>query len=81
MDKAHWLFGTNFSQGPSLDPLSEFVDRDKQVGEAPGHFLEWSQEVQANMAKGHVMEMVWSSWASTWICLAKYWHPLQDLLI
>jgi hypothetical protein len=34
-----------------------------------------------HMTKGHVMGMVWSSWAGTWICLAKYWHPLQDLMI
>jgi hypothetical protein len=34
-----------------------------------------------HMAKGHMMGMVWSSWAGTWICLAKYWHHLQDLTI
>jgi hypothetical protein len=34
-----------------------------------------------HMEKGHVMGMVWSSWAGTWICLAKYWHHLQDLTI
>jgi hypothetical protein len=45
LDKAYRLFGVNFGQGPSLDPYSELIDHDKQVGEAPGCFLEGSQEV------------------------------------
>jgi hypothetical protein len=30
---------------------------------------------RTHMANGHVMGMVWSSWARTWIYLVKYWHP------
>jgi hypothetical protein len=52
LDKAYHLFGANFGQGPSLDLLSELADRDKQVGGAPGHFFEGSQEVYAPHGKG-----------------------------
>jgi hypothetical protein len=45
LDKAHYLFGANFSQGPSFDPLSESVNRDEQVSQARRRFLEGSQEV------------------------------------
>jgi hypothetical protein len=38
LDKAYHLFGSNFGLGPSLDPLSELVDHDKQVGKPPGDF-------------------------------------------
>jgi hypothetical protein len=51
LDKAHCLFGADFSQGPSLDPLSEFVNDDEQVGQAPGRFIEGPQEVQAPHGK------------------------------
>jgi hypothetical protein len=46
LDKIHYLFGADFDQGSCVDPLSEFVDRDKQVGQAPGRFLEGFQEIQ-----------------------------------
>jgi hypothetical protein len=52
LDKAHCLFGGNFVHGLSLDLLSEHVNHDKQVAEAPGCFLEGSQEVQAPHGKG-----------------------------
>jgi hypothetical protein len=44
--KAHCLFKADFSQGSSLNPLSEFVDSDAQVGQALRRFLEGSQQVQ-----------------------------------
>jgi hypothetical protein len=47
LDKTHCLLGADFSQGSCLDPLSEHVDRDKQVGQAPRRFLEGSQKIQA----------------------------------
>jgi hypothetical protein len=43
--KAHCLFRADFSQGSRLDPLSEFVDSDDEVGQAL-RFLEGSQQVQ-----------------------------------
>jgi hypothetical protein len=51
LDKAYHFLGADLSQGPSLDLFSELVDHDKQVGEAPGCFLEESQEVQAPHSK------------------------------
>jgi hypothetical protein len=48
---------------------------------SPGAFLKGPKRSRPHTTKGHVMGMVWSSWAGTWICLAKYWHPLQDLMI
>jgi hypothetical protein len=72
LDKAYRLLGADFGQGPSLDPFIELVDRDKQVGEAPGCFLEGSQEVQASHGKrpcdGDGLEPL----LGTWIYLAKY---------
>jgi hypothetical protein len=38
LDKAYHLFETDFGQGPSLDPLSELINHDKQVGKSPMHF-------------------------------------------
>jgi hypothetical protein len=43
LNEIHSLLGANFSQGLHLDPLSEFIDHDKQVGEAIGCILEGSQ--------------------------------------
>jgi hypothetical protein len=45
LDEIHYLLGANLHQGPCLDPLSKLVDRNKQVGQAPGRLLEGSQEV------------------------------------
>jgi hypothetical protein len=47
LDEIHCLIEANLSQGLHLDPLSKLVDNDKQVGHAPGHFLEGPQKVQA----------------------------------
>jgi hypothetical protein len=47
LDEIHYLLGANISQGPRLDPLSQLVDHDKQVGQALERFLEGPQEVQA----------------------------------
>jgi hypothetical protein len=46
-----------------------------------GAFLKGPKRSRPHTAKGHVMGMVWCSWAGAWTCLAKYWHPLQDLTI
>jgi hypothetical protein len=50
-DEIHYLLGANLRQGPHVDPLSELVDRDKQVGQAPRRFFEGSQKVQAPHSK------------------------------
>jgi hypothetical protein len=52
LGKAYCLFGAYFSHGPILDPLSELVDYDKQMGEAPERHFFGSQEVQASHGKG-----------------------------
>jgi hypothetical protein len=72
LDKTYCLHGANFSHGPFLDPLSELVNCDKQVGPTPGCFLEGSQKVQTPHSKQHVTGMAWSSWVRAWICLVKY---------
>jgi hypothetical protein len=46
-----------------------------------GTFLKGPRRSKSHMANGHVMGIIWSSWAGAWICLVKYWHPLQDLMI
>jgi hypothetical protein len=51
LDKAYHFLGVNFGQGPSLNPFSELVNHDKPVGEAPGCFLEGSQEIQTPHGK------------------------------
>jgi hypothetical protein len=45
-DEIYDLPGADFSQGLCLGPLSKFIDRDEQVGQAPRRLLEGSQEVQ-----------------------------------
>jgi hypothetical protein len=42
----HRLLGFDSCDWPSLNPLRELVDGDKQVGEAPGRFLERPDKVQ-----------------------------------
>jgi hypothetical protein len=39
LDEIHDLLGADFSQGFRFDPLSKLIDRDEQVGKAPGAFL------------------------------------------
>jgi hypothetical protein len=47
LDKIYYLLIANLSQGPCLNPLSELIDRDKQVGQALRCFLEGPQKVWA----------------------------------
>jgi hypothetical protein len=47
----------------------------------PGAFLKGPKRSWPHPVKGCKMGMVWSPWAGAWICLANYWHPLQDLTI
>jgi hypothetical protein len=42
----HHLLRLDSRDWPSLNPLRELVDGDKQVGEAPGRFLEQPDMVQ-----------------------------------
>jgi hypothetical protein len=46
------LFGLDPCDGSDLNPLGELVDCDKQVGEAPGRFLQRPDEVEAPNSKG-----------------------------
>jgi hypothetical protein len=47
----------------------------------PSAFLKGPIRSRPHTTNDHVMGMVWSSLAGAWICLAKYWHPLRDLMI
>jgi hypothetical protein len=47
LDEIHDLLQADFSQEFHLNPLSELIDHDKQVGQAPEHLLERFQKVQA----------------------------------
>ena len=51
-EKLHHLFGLDLHDRSCLDPLGEFVDGDKQVGEVPGRLLEGSDEVQSPDREG-----------------------------
>ena len=44
-EEQHGLLGFDLADGSSLDPLGELVNRYQQVGEAPGRFLQWPDEV------------------------------------
>jgi hypothetical protein len=63
LDEIHDVLGADFSQGLRLDPLSKFIDRDEQVGQAPHAFLKGPRKSRPQTVKGQVMEIVWSSWA------------------
>jgi hypothetical protein len=39
-------------------------------------FLKAPKRSNRHTANDYVMGMVLSSWATTWICPVKYWHPL-----
>jgi hypothetical protein len=58
LDEGHNLLGTNFSQGLHLNPLSELLDYDEQVGQVHGCLLEGSKKIQAHTVKGKVMVIV-----------------------
>jgi len=51
-EKQHRLFSLDPCDGSDLNPLGELVDRDKQVGEALGRFLQRPDEVEAPNSKG-----------------------------
>jgi len=51
-EEQHCLFGLDPSDGSDLNPLGEFVDCDKQVGEAPGRLLQRPDEVETLDCKG-----------------------------
>jgi hypothetical protein len=51
LDKTYWLLGADFSKGSCLNPLSELVDHDKQVGQALGCFLEGPQKIYTQHGK------------------------------
>ena len=46
-EEQHRLFGLDPCNGSDFDPLGELVDCDKQVGEAPGGFLQRPDQVEA----------------------------------
>jgi hypothetical protein len=46
LQEIHSLLGAKFSHGLCLDPLSEFIEHDEQVGYVPVCLLEGSQDVQ-----------------------------------
>jgi hypothetical protein len=58
LDEIHCLHGANLRQGPCLDPLSELVDRDKQVGQAPERLLEGPRRSRPHTANNHVIGIV-----------------------
>ena len=51
-EEQHCLFGLDSCDGSDFNPLGELVDHDKQVGEAPGCFLQRPDEVEATNSKG-----------------------------
>ena len=44
-EELHGLLGFDLGDESSLDPFGELVDCYQQVCEAPGHFLQWPDEV------------------------------------
>ena len=46
MEEQHSLLGLDCGDRPSFDPFCELVYGDKQVGKAPGHLFEWSNQVE-----------------------------------
>jgi hypothetical protein len=57
-EERHCLFRPYIRNGAYFYPLGKFVDRDQQVGEAPGRLSQGPDDVQPHTAKGHVMGMV-----------------------
>ena len=51
-EEQHSLFSLDPCDRSDLNPLGEFVDCDKQVGEAPGRLLQRPDEVEAPNSKG-----------------------------
>jgi len=51
-EEQHCLFCLDSCDRSDLNPLGKLVDCDKQVGEAPGCLLQWSDEVEAPDSKG-----------------------------
>jgi hypothetical protein len=60
----HHLLRFDSPDWPSLNPLQELVDGDKQVGEAPEHFWSGPTRSRPQTVKGQVMGIVWNAWAS-----------------
>jgi hypothetical protein len=81
LDKAHHLLGANFGHCLSSIHLVNLSTMTSKWVKPPDAFLKGPKRSRPHTEKGHAMEMVWSSWDDVWTCLAKYWHPLQDLTI
>jgi hypothetical protein len=45
-EEEYGLLGPDAGDGAGLDPLGEFVNRDKQVGEAASCSFQWSDKVE-----------------------------------
>jgi hypothetical protein len=57
-EKGHDLLCPEICDWACLDPLSESVHGNQQVGVAPGHFSQGLNDVQPHTANGHVTGMV-----------------------
>jgi len=63
-EEQHCLFGHDPCDGSDLNPLGEFVDCDKQVGEAPRHLLQRPDEIETPNNKrpsngDHLQSLSW----------------------
>jgi hypothetical protein len=81
LDKIYCLLGAILSQGLTSIHLVIWSTATSRCVKPPGAFLKDSKRSRPHTANDHIIGMVWSSWVGAWICVMKYWHPLQDLMI
>ena len=69
-EEKHDLLGLDRGDRSGLYPLCKLVYDDKQVRIASGAVLRGMARLSPQIVNGHVMGIVWSAWASNWVCQA-----------
>jgi hypothetical protein len=72
LDKAYRMFGAYLSTSLASIHLVNLLTATSKWVKPPCTFLKDPKRSKPHKTKGHVMGMVWSSWASVWIYLTKY---------
>ena len=60
-EEQHSLLGLDHGDRSSFDPFHKLVYGDKQGGESSGAFLRGPTRSSPQIAKGHVMGIIWSA--------------------
>jgi hypothetical protein len=79
LDKIYSLLRADLARGFPSTHLVNLSTMTSRWVKPPGAFLKAPKKIQTPYYKQQSVGIIWSSRDGTWTCLAKNWHPLQDL--